>query len=280
MRFLVTSALLGLMTSTGLVAETVRAPLVGHVIPGTDNSIVWLSETRIANPNAQTATVTVTDVVGTGNPPHRTFTIPSNGVLNLRNYELFFAEDPPAAYYPPLLALVEFTSDVPVRILTSINATVAQGAGPGVPCGYPAHFGGDCSRPLAGPLLRAFREYFAAGVEARLDWLTSSFAYRSNLFLTNPGNETLTVTATFRSFDGEANIAETYRVAPRSQLIVNDVLRNANLQPRLPEGAASATFVADGRFYVFAAVLSDFVNSADIGCRQPLYALVQPEPTQ
>jgi hypothetical protein len=257
--------------------EVVRAPLVGQALPGIANATVWLSETRIVNPNSEAASISVTDVVGVGNPPQRSFTIPPNSVLDLRNFELFFAEDPPASYYPPLLALVEFTSDLPVRLLTQTSATISQGVSPGIGCAYPPHFGGDCFRPLAGPLLRGFRDYVAPGAGVQLDWLTSSFDYRNNVFLTNPSNDTLNVTATYRSVDGET-FAETYQVAPRSLRLVPDVLRDEALMPRLPDGAVTATFVGDQPFYVFAAVLSEFVNSGDIGCKQPMYALVQPEP--
>jgi hypothetical protein len=224
---------IGFLISLRADADTVWAPLMGHIVGGGAGR-PWFSETRVINPNLQPATVTVTDTVGIGDPPHRTFTIPPKGILNLRNYELFFTETPPPAVFPPLLALVEFTSDVPIQVLTEINTASAQSAGPGIPCEPNPHFGGDCFRPLAGPLLRGFREYFAPGDQARLDWLTSSFAYRNNLFLTNPTTETLVVSATFRSANGDVLLERIWEVPPRSQLFVQDVLRGRELYAASP----------------------------------------------
>jgi hypothetical protein len=257
---------------SGLEADVVRAPLMGQVVSSV-GSASWLSETRIVNPNPQAANVTITDVIGTGNPAFRDFTIDAYGVLDLRNFELFFDTDPPGAYYPPFLALVEFTSDQPIIVLTQISAREPQSASPGVPCSFLPHFGGDCFRPLAGPLLRGFRDYVAAGSVATLPWLTAGIGYRDNLFLTNPSEGTLEVTATFRSQNGATVATKSYALAPRSLLIVSDALRAGSMESALPEGAVTASFTGDGPFYVFAAVISE-----SLACGvEPVFALAQPQ---
>jgi hypothetical protein len=261
-----------LSIASTLAANTVRAPLIGHVLPASDG-VAWFSETRIWNPNQSTASVVVTDVIGLGNPTRRNFTVPPNGILNLRTYELFFDTDPPAVYYPLLLALVEFTSDQPIRVYTMITAREPAGAAPGIPPPFPPHFGGDARRPLAGPVLRGFKEYFPPGVGVGLGWLTADHAaYRNNLFFTNPTTELLTVSGTFRSRDGDSAVVKTYQVPPRSQLSVMDALASPEFESVL-SGAMTVTFVGDRPFYVFAAVVSDSLA----GGVQPVYTLVQPE---
>lgn len=260
------------LSPSGLGADVVRAPLMGQVI-STSGAASWLSETRIVNPNAQVAHVTITDVVGAGNPAFRDFTIEAYGVLDLRNFELFFDTDPPGEYYPPFLALVEFTSDQPIVVLTQISGREPQTASPGVPCAFPPHFGGDCFRPVAGPLLRGFHDYVPTGTAATLPWLTSGIGYRDNLFLTNPSEGSLNVTATFRSADGSTVATMTYSLAPRSLLIVSDALRAPSLVGSMPEGAVTASFSGGGPFYVFAAVISESLV-CDV---QPVFALVQPQ---
>jgi hypothetical protein len=253
-----------------LQADVVRAPLMGHVL-STGGSASWLSETRIVNPNPQAAIVTITDVVGTGNPAFREFTIDAYGVLDLRNFELFFDTDPPGSYYPTFLALVEFTSDQPIIVLTQISASEPQSVAAGVPCVYLPQFGGDCFRPLAGPLLRGFRDYVPTGVVTTLPWLTAGIGYRDNLFLTNPSEGSLEITASFRSPTGEMVATKTYVLAPRSLSIVSDALRDESIAGSFPDGAVTASFAGNGPFYVFAAVISE-----SLGCGvQPLYALVQ-----
>jgi hypothetical protein len=239
---------------------------MGQIL-STSGAASWLSETRIVNPNGQAAHVRITDVVGVGNPTFRDFTIDAYGVWDLRNFELFSDTDPPQAYYPPFLALVEFTSDQPIIVLTQISAREPQTVAPGVPCSYPPHFGGDCFRPVAGPLLRGFHDYVPTGSAATLPWLTAGIGYRDNLFLTNPGEGSLSVTATFRSVDGSTVATESYALAPKSVLIVSDALR------AIPEGAVTASFSGDNPFYVFAAVISE-----SLACGvEPVFSLVQPE---
>lgn len=244
---------------------------MGHVV-STSGSASWLSETRIVNPNPHAANVAITDVVGTGNPPFREFTIEAYGVLDLRNFELFFDTDPPGSYYPQFLALVEFTSDQPIIVLTQISAREPQSVSPPIPCAYLPQFGGDCFRPLAGPLLLGFRDYVTAGVATTLPWLTAGIGYRDNLFLTNPSEGSLEVTATFRSPTGASVATKTYMLAPRSLLIVSDALRDASIANALPQGALTASFSGSGPFYVFAAVISE-----SLACgAQPVFALAQP----
>jgi hypothetical protein len=215
----------------------------------------------------------ITDVVGVGNPAFRDFTIDPYGVLDLRNFELFFETDPPAAYYPPFLALVEFTSDRPIIVLTQISAREPQATSPAVPCAYLPHFGGDCFRPLAGPLLRGFHDYVPPGVVTTLPWLTAGIGYRDNLFLTNPSEGALEVTAIFRSTNGTIVATKTYSVAPRSLLIISNALKADSVTGALPDGAATASISADGPFYAFAAVISE-----SLACgAQPVFALAQPQ---
>ncbi len=256
-----------------LIGEVVRAPLMGQIIPGSTSAAAWLSETRIWNPTASVATVSITDVVGIGNPSIRDFTIPPNGILDLRNFELFFSTDPPPSYYPSLLALVEFTSDQPVVLLTAISALEPDAISPGGDCPYLPYFGGSCTRPVAGPLLHGFHDYVAPGTLATLPWLTAGSGYRANLFITNPTDSSLAATATFRSVNGEIVATKVYNVAARSLVVFGDVLRDPEIRDQVGEGAVTATFVGDGEFYVFAAVLSE----SPACMLQPLYALVQPQ---
>jgi hypothetical protein len=259
------------VSATGLRGAVVRAPLMGHVLVPSP-SASWLSETRIVNPSPLTAHVTITDVVGAGNPVFREFVIPAYGIRDLRDFELFFDTDPPGAYYPPFLALVEFTSDQPIIVLTQISAREPDSVAPGIPCAYLPHYGGDCFRPLAGPLLRGFQDYVSTGVPATLAWLTAGVGYRDNLFLTNPSEAALEVTATFRSANGDPVATKAYEVAPRSLVIISDALRDPSLAGALPDSAITASFAGDGPFYVFAAVISESLACGE----QPLYALVQP----
>jgi hypothetical protein len=256
-----------------LSGDVVRAPLMGHIVPMSQASVSWFSETRIWNPNMAPAMVTITDVVGLGNPLIREFTVPAQGMLDLRNFELFFTTDPPPEFYPSFLALVEFTSDRPIVVLTQISALEPESAGPGIQCVYLPYFGGHCFRPVAGPQIRGFHDYVMPGSAATLAWLTAGVGYRDNLFITNPSSATLTTTATFRTAGGEAVAAKTYTVGPRSILIVGDALRDGAIKDAVGDGAITATFAGDGPFYVFAAVVSE-----SPACnQQPLYALVQPE---
>lgn len=254
-------------------AFTIRAPLIGHVVPP-GPAIYWLSETRIWNPNASPATVTISDVIGAGAPPRRSFTVPPRGLLNLRTFDLFYDVFPPPSFFPPLLALVEFMSDLPIEVYTTINARAPISVGPSIPSPWFPHFGGDPDRPLAGPMLRGFEEYVQPGAEVGLGWLTmDTVAYRNNLFFTNPTAETLTVTATYHSSDGASSVTKSYVVAPRSQSIIANALNDPAVSGNLPVGAVTATFIGDRPFYVFAAVISEH-----LACQQqPLYTLVQPE---
>jgi len=265
--------LAGLALTAAGRAEVVRAPLMGHIVTGSGSGVAWLTETRILNPTDQTASVSITDVVGIGNPSIRDFTIPPHGILDLRNFELFFATDPPDQFYPSFLALVEFTSSVPIQVLTAVSALEPDPVGPGVPCGYLAYFGGSCSRPVAGPLLHGFEKYAGAADSARLDWITAGNAYHANLFLTNPGSSAIELAAVFRSSSGAIVATRTYSVAPRSMRVVGDALAEPSIRDAVGAGAVTATFTSEGgEFYVLAAVLSD-----SPACQaQPLYALVQP----
>lgn len=246
---------------------------MGHIVTGSSSGVAWLTETRILNLADETAAVSITDVVGVGNPTIRDFTIPPRGILDLRNFELFFATDPPDQYYPSFLALVEFTSSTPIQILTSVSALEPETVG--IPeCGFLPYFGGSCNRPVAGPLLHGFGEYVAPSESARLSWLTAGNAYHANLFLTNPGETTIEVSATFRSTSGAVVATHTYSVSPRSMRIIADALADASLVDAVGAGAVTGTFTTDaGAFYVMAAVLSD----SRVCQEQPLYALVQPE---
>jgi hypothetical protein len=246
---------------------------MGHIVTGSASRAAWLTETRILNLADQTAAVSITDVVGIGNPSIRDFTIPPLGILDLRNFELFFATDPPDQYYPSFLALVEFTSSTPIEILTSVSALQPDVVG--IPeCGFLPYFGGSCNRPVAGPLLHGFGDYVTTTDIARLSWLTAGVAYHVNLFLTNPGATAIDVNATFRSTSGAVVATHIYSVAAHSMRIVADALADPSLKDAIGQGAVTATFTADdGEFYVLAAVLSD-----SMVCQvQPLYALVQPE---
>jgi hypothetical protein len=59
---------IGFLISLRADADTVWAPLMGHIVGGGAGR-PWFSETRVINPNLQPATVTVTDTVGIGDPP-------------------------------------------------------------------------------------------------------------------------------------------------------------------------------------------------------------------
>lgn len=255
----------------------VHVPLVGRVPrpEGSTDGAAWFTETRIWNPNGVEANVMVTDLIGLGSPTRRTFRVPPFGVLDLSASDFL---DAPVR--PDPLATVDLTSDVPVTVLTSVNVTtLASCVGPFPPPQRP-HW--DGCETIGGPILHAFANYFMSGEAVALGWLTAErLFYRDNLFITNPNAETLTVTGTFRAYDGSTPRSKTFVVPPRTLLRVNDVfadptleaIESTNREAEPDQGAATAILVGDKPFYAFAVVL----NLSVTGHTLNRFAIVEPE---
>ncbi len=241
------AVLTSLCAATAL-AFTVHAPLVGSVG-------AWHTETRLWNPNAAAATVTITDVVGTGTPALTTFTIPPNGVLDLPDWA-FFCADYQGCSTPigPLLASVEFTSDQPIRLYTEVTLDTAfDGGHPSTPPPALPYYGGGLWDALAGALLHGVPAYHSPGTPVDLAWLTASPSrYRNNLYFVNPSANTLTVTASFTDKTGAGTITKDYTVAPRSNTIIGDVFADPALAAL--RGPVTARLVGDQSFDVVAAI--------------------------
>lgn len=278
-------------------AFVVRAPLVGFLLPGPGESppASWFTETRVVNLGNSVATVAVTDVIGYGNPTRLTFTIPALGIADLP-YQKFIDLNAPDQEF---LALIEFTSDQPISVHTTITTyTLTLGeclsTGGIPPSVILAYWGGGCV-PLAGPLVHGFTDYLAAGTDYLLPWLVGDDSFRSNLYLVNPGAEPISVQATFRrGTTAEVFGHAAFTVLPHSMLIVPRAFQTAVVRARAParnegikgpfaepldepiylEAAMTGVFRATGPFYVLAGVVNNINRGKDSINR---FAMVQPE---
>jgi hypothetical protein len=274
-----------ILAAAQLPAITVRAPLVGALLaPSDSGGFSWYTETRIWNPNSTAANITVTDVIGIGNAAIRSFTVPAQGVLDLPYYAFLSTQNPPPSNLPSLLAVVEFTCDVPIVVTTQLSGSLPHGFPSPGPSPVPPFLGGSQGFPVAGPLIDAFKDYIEPGTMVALQWLTGSRGlYRTNLFLTNPGTRTVTVSIVFRTAMGDKSVTKNYEVAPHSMLIRGNIFFDPDLfavvdsNSNAMQGAVTATMSADGPFYGFAGVIAgsptDDSNYFDLLNR---LAIVQP----
>ncbi len=203
------------------------------------------------------ASVTITDVIGTGFPALTSFTVPAHGILDLPDWAFFCADyrvcDTPIG---PLFASVEFTSDQPIRLYTEVTLDTAYDGGrpstqpPALP-----YFGGGLWDALAGALLHGVPDYCSPGTAVDLAWLTASPGrYRDNLYLVNPSTGTLTVVASFTDMTGSGTVTKSYTVAPRSNAIIADVFAEPTLAGLV--GPVTARLVGDEPFDVVAAIIA------------------------
>jgi hypothetical protein len=271
---------------------TVHAPLVANLTDAS-SPVSWFTETRVWNLAEVTASVQVTDIIGSGDVLPLVFTVPAKGIVDLPHY--FFSADP--LHPGNALATVEFTSDQPIVVDTSINTyTVTPdecprpGVCPELCIDFFPYWAGCI--PVAGPLIHGFDSYLQPGTRNGLSWLASDFeSFRVNLYLVNPSPSTLTVTAVYRNARADASATLTYAVAPHSLLVLPAIFANdARLNPvrgglddfrgfTIAEAAATAVFSADGPFYVFAAVASNDIFIIPGHSRVVnRFAIVQPVP--
>jgi hypothetical protein len=276
----------GLLAAAGLQANTVHVPLVGFAHGSGGSNTSWFTETRIWNLGSAPATVSITDVIGSGKVQPRTFTVPAGGLIDLPYYLL-------AGLAPntqeDFLSAVEFASDQPLRVDTSINTYDVNPADcPSIyPGPLPTHnlfypYWAGCV-PVGGPLLLGFEDYLAASTTNGLSWLVSDYqSFRTTLYLTNPGSSPVHVTGIFRGVDGTAATV-LYTVDPHSLFVVPQLFLEPVLQTiqntgigadGSVNGAATAVFTSDGRFYVFAVVLSNDTNGHSSVVNR--FAVVQP----
>ena len=165
------------------------------------------------------------------------------------------------------LALVEFTSDQPIRVMTTVNFTMLSCVSIGVD--DPAYRGGHCDG-IGGPILDGFTEYLQPGQPVQLLWLTPErFNFRDNIFFNNPNEGTLTATVVFRSSNGVTTLTRSYEVPPRSTGIAADVFQDRAFNDLLlangQNQVITATVTGDRPFYVFAAVRSKSTRPDDNG---------------
>jgi hypothetical protein len=276
--------LFGILTSAVGQAYTVRAPLVGvsQAPRGSPGAASWFTETRVLNRGGGVAHVTVTDFIGYGTLVRPTLNIPVGAVADLP-WQIFYDRTSPVA--SQFLGQVEFTSDQPILAYTTVTTySLDDPHCPGAliplpPPGVFPFWGGACS-PMAGPLVHGFTDYLQPGHDYLLPWLVAdNVVFRCNIYLTNPGSRPLTVQGIFRSWDAAVSATMTFTVAPHSQLIVPRVFDDPRFRgfPGTLEQAATATFTADGQFYVLAAVVNNVNQGGDSINR---FAIVQPEDTQ
>jgi hypothetical protein len=277
----VMAILLGLGTSTLGYAYTVRAPLVGvaYAPVGQEGAASWFTETRIINRGPAEAHVVVTDFIGYGTPLRPTFSVAAGGVKDMP-WQLF--SDLKTFASLAFFGQFEFTSDQPISVYTTVTTySLADPRCPGSllplpPPGVFPYWGGGCS-PMAGPLVRGFTDYLLPNHDYLMPWLVAeNTVFRCNLYLTNPGSLPLTVVGTFRSWDATVRVTKTFTVTPHSQLVVPRVFDDPRFRtfPDTLEQAATATFNADGEFYVLAAVANNMNQGGDSINR---FAIVQPE---
>lgn len=266
-----------------LKADVVRVPLVTSTAPPLDpnSPIRWFTKTRIWNPGQTPAAIVITDVIGQGNPTRRNFTVPSGGVLEL-SAESFFEDSTPSSQRR-LFATVELNSDKPIRVSTTVNVDQNNAEPCVASTGLPPFLAGGCA-PIEGPILKGFREYVQPGTRVGLGWLSSPvFAYRDNLFLTNPSADSLTITARFHSFDGAAVATVVYTVPPHSLLQVTNAFGDPMLVPidlangQASQAAATVELSGDRPFYAFAAVVSNDVSYGSTTTSKNRFAIVEPE---
>jgi hypothetical protein len=279
-RFLVTVIAL-LASATSSAQFTVKTPLMGRIAGVYDSEgdplvADYATETRIWNRGSGAADVTITDVVGLGNPTLTHFVVPAGGVLDLPYYEVFL--DPNHSSLP-FFATVQFSSTEPVEITTLLSGhkaprCVSQGLDRPLP-----HFAGDC-QPIGGPLLRGFTDYIPLGVPTSLGWLTADTGnYRTNLFITNPGDQEINVLGVFRSFDGATSASQFWTIPARSLVPILDIFNDPALHTivqanrAVDQGAATARLTANGAFYVWAATINYSLLGGDSGTR---FTLSQP----
>jgi len=276
---------LACLGTSPLFGNTVRAPLVAYIGPSAESKTSWFTETRVWNLGAQTASVTVTDIIGWGPTRPLTFSVPAGGLRDVPYTEF-------ASGVGDFLALVEFSSDQPIRVETSVNTyMVVDPVGcPGANLGFRNVYYGDAGCvPIAGPLLHGFEQYFQPGVRAVLDWLTlDGGAFRTTLYLTNPSASAVTVSATFTNAAGNGHVTRSFSIAPHSLLTLPQLFRDPAFLDFMTNGgfveqapgqitaALTAVFTANGPFYVFAAaVANDVVNQPSVINR---FTVVQGQP--
>lgn len=250
----------------------VRTPLVGFTgsdVGGGDADLPRVfTETRVWNPGTSAAHVRITEVVGQQGTD-LAVTVPPQAIVGLRYFDMI-------ARRPEAWAMVEFSSDQDIRVMTTVNIS-SLGCAVQTGSRFPAYTGGHCEG-IGGPILQGFTDYVQPGEKANLGWLTTdTIFFRTNLFVINPAGSTLRVRIIYRSADGSLALEKEHSVAPRSLQVVGDVFADPVLRPLIEangmEQMATASVSGEGPFYAFAAVRSK-TNRPDSNFR---FAIVQPD---
>lgn len=263
-------------------ANTVRAPLVTYI--SDSSGARWFTETRLWNMGTETAHVQITDVIGFAPVLPILQTIPPGAVLEVPWYVFV---DPRRSASQNFTALVEFTSDQPLRADTVLGTYMVPAADcnipgtAGPPPVLPYYGGGDCV-PMTGPLLKGLATYLAPGKPGyTLDWLTSDVAaFRTSLFLINPNASSLNISVLVRSADGTQTGDVQYTIPAHTMVVVRDFFLEPQMQKVAAEnagrqqGAATAQIGADQPFYAYAIAINNSIYGKGSTDR---FVVAQPE---